>query len=91
MEPEDIIVDVLIAALSEKIDAEVLKRAFTKPVKKVIYRKLTEEIFYNLLKEKKLSLISGFGTVLIKAIKEKEKKVFDKKSGDMVIKRIKGT
>jgi hypothetical protein len=91
MDMEDIIADALIAALSERIDAEVLKKAFTKPVKKVIYRKLTEGLFYNLLKEKKLNLISGFGTVLIKDIKEKEKKVFDKKTGSMVTKKVKGS
>ena len=89
MEIEDIISDALIVVLSEKIDAEILKKAFTKPVRKVIYRKLTEEVFYNLLKEKKLNLISGFGTVLIRSF-EKDKKVFDKKTGDMLTKHIKG-
>jgi len=88
---EDIISDTLITALSERgIDAELLKKALSKPVKKAIYKKLTEEVFYNLLKEKKLNLVSGFGTVLIKDIGEREKKVFDKKAGCMVIKKIKG-
>lgn len=90
MEIEDAIADAFIAALSEKISANLLKKAFTKPVKKVVYRRLTEEVFYYLLKEKKLNLVSGFGTVLIKNIKEKEKKVFDKKTGDMIPKHIKG-
>jgi hypothetical protein len=90
MEMEDIIADALVAALSKRINVDVLKKAFTKPVKKVIYRKLTEELFYNLFKEKKLNLVSGFGTVLIKNIKEKEKKVFDKKTGSMITKQIKG-
>ena len=39
------------------------------------YKKVTEEIFYNLLKNKKLNLISGFGTVMVKEIGEKDKKV----------------
>jgi hypothetical protein len=90
MSMEDIISDALMGALSSRVSAKILKKAFSKPVKKEIYKKLTEEIFYNLLKEKKLNLISGFGTVLIKDIGEKEKKVFDKKAGCMVTKKIKG-
>ncbi len=91
MTMEDIISDALISALSEKIDAEVLKKALSKPVKKRIYKKLTEELFYYLLKDKKLNLVSGFGTVLVKDIGGKDKKVFDKKAGCMVIKKIKGS
>jgi hypothetical protein len=90
MPMEDIISNTIIDALSSRVSAKILKNIFSKPVRKEIYKKLTEEIFYNLLKEKKLNLMSGFGTVLIKNIGEKDKKVFDKKAGCMVTKKVKG-
>lgn len=86
---EDIIYEALVNALSGRIKAKVLKKAFSKPVKKKVCKKLTEELFYALLKEKKLNLIPGFGTVLIKSSGEKDKKVFDRKLGYMVTKKIK--
>jgi hypothetical protein len=91
MDMEDILEEVLISELSEKIDIEILKRALSEPVKKKIYRKLTEEIFYSLLKDKKISLVCGYGTIIVKSPGEREKQVFDKKVGSMVTKKIKSS
>jgi nucleoid DNA-binding protein len=91
MDMEDLVVDSLVQVLSETISPDLLKEALTKPVKKALYKRLTEELFYALLKTKKINLSSGFGTVLIKDIGEKSKKVFDKKTGNMVTKKIKGS
>jgi len=90
MDLQDVITEALLEVLSEKIETEELRSVFTKELRKKLCKKLTEEVFYKLLKEEKLNLYSGFGTVVLKAIREKEKKVFDKKTGAMVTKTIKG-
>ena len=92
---QDIIIDSIIEALSEEVkDRRVLdlvyKKLHIKKVKKDIYYNVTKEIFYKLLKEKKLKLAPGFGSVFLKGIPNKEKKVFNKRTGEMEIKQVKG-
>jgi hypothetical protein len=91
MNPQDIVMETVLSILGEKIDPEILKAADTKELRKSLWQSLTKEMFYILLKEKKLCLSPGFGTLLIKSIKEKDKKVFDKKSNEMVTKKVKGS
>jgi len=91
MEPQDIVMETVLAILGEKIDPEILKAANTKELRKKLWQSLNKEMFYLLLKDKKLGLSPGFGTLLVKNIKEKDKKVFDKKSLEMVTKKVKGS
>ena len=95
MENQDIIVDSIIGILSEEIeDPKVLKKISrklrTKKVKKELYYKITKEIFYKLLIDKKLRLIPGFGTVSLKKIISKQKKIFNRKTEKMETKEVKG-
>jgi len=91
MDPQDIVMQTVLEILGEKIDPEILKKANTKELKKKLWQSLNRELFYVLLKEKKLGLSPGFGTVFVKSIKEKDKKVFDKKSDKMVTKKVRGS
>ena len=59
--------------------------------RKKLWEAINRELFYKLLKEKKLNLSSGFGTIFVREIKTKEKKVFDRKKNEMVSKMIKGS
>jgi methyltransferase-like protein len=90
MEMHDVIAEAIITILSERLEEELLRSAITKEVRKKLHRHITEEVFYKLLKEEKLNLYSGFGTVLVKKIREKEKKIYDKKTGTMVTKLVRG-
>lgn len=90
MDPQDIVADAVIEALSDRIDAGVLKKALTKPVRKELYKRLAENLLYELLQGKKVALPPGFGSVLIREIREKNKKIFNKKTGRMQNCHIKG-
>jgi hypothetical protein len=90
MEPQDIVMETVLSILSEKLDEETLKAVNTKELRKKLWQSLNKELFYFLLKNKKLCLPPGFGTLLVKGIREKEKKVFDKKRNEMVVKSVKG-
>jgi hypothetical protein len=83
--------ETVLAVLGEKIDPEILKKANTKELRKKLWQSLNNELFYVLLKDKKLGLSPGFGTVFVKEIREKDKKVYDKKSQEMVTKKVKGS
>ena len=87
---ERIIMSAVLDALAEKIATSVLKRADTKKIRHRLCHKLTNEMFYALLKNQKIGLYPGFGTVFIKEIKPKKKKVYDRKRGEMVEKMIRG-
>lgn len=91
MNLQGIVIDTIFNVLSEKIDPELLNKIFTKKEKDRLYKLLTNEVFYTLLKEKKLELLSGFGSVIVKDRSIKEKKVFDKQSGSMISKFIKSS
>lgn len=90
MEPQDIVADAVIDTLKDRINAAVLKKALTKPVRKELYKKLAEDVVYHLLSEGKLHLPPGFGSVTLKQIKEKDKKIFNKKTGTLETRRVKG-
>ena len=92
---QDIIANSLEDTLSQSIEDpkvlnKVLRKLRTKKVKKELYYKLTKEIFYKLLKDKKLRLVPGFGTISLKEISCKEKKIYNKKTGQMEVKQVKG-
>ena len=89
-ELQNIVMETILSTLSEKIDPKILRRANTRELRKKLAKNLTNELFYKLLKEGRLNLCPGFGSVLLKDIKEKDKKIFDRKSGTMVTKRVKG-
>lgn len=90
MNPQDIVMQTVLEILGEKIDPEELKKADTKELKRRLWQSLNKELFYILLREEKLGLSPGFGTLIVKSIKEKNKKIFDKKSNSMVTKRVRG-
>jgi nucleoid DNA-binding protein len=87
MDIEDTIMQTVISVLSEKVDPVLLKKANTNELKKKLYKKLVYELFYKILKEKKVNLLSGFGTIRVKEIQGK-KKVYDRKSETMTTKDI---
>jgi len=89
-EIEDILMDTILSTLSEKVDPKLLRKANTKAVRNKLLKRLTKEFFYKLLKEKKLPLSPGFGSVVLKEIREKDKKIYNKKTGTMDIKRVGG-
>jgi len=89
-EIQDIVMDTVISTLSERVDPAILRKADTKELRKKLIRSLTSELFFKLFKEGRLDLPPGFGSALVKEIKEKDKKVFDRKTGLMVLKHIKG-
>lgn len=91
MDPQDVVADAIIRTLSDRVDTKVLKRALTKPVRKELYKHLAEGLLYELLRDGKLPLPPGFGSVLIKKIREKDKKIFNKKTGEMQSKRVSGS
>lgn len=96
IEIQDIIINTIVETLAvdihdDKILNSISKRLRTKKFKKEIYYKITKEIFYKLLMEKKLKLVPGFGSVSLKEVRGKNKKIFNKKTGEMEVKQIKGS
>ena len=91
MDVENSMMEAILALLSEKIDPKILKRANTSYLRKKLWEAINQELFYTLLKEKKLNLHAGFGTLFVKDVKEKEKKIFNKKKNEMVVKKVKGS
>ena len=92
---QDIIADSIIEVLSDGIDdpkilKKISRKLHTKKVKKEILYKITKEIFYKLLTDGKLRLVPGFGTVSLKDISCKEKKIYNRKTGEMEVKKVKG-
>jgi hypothetical protein len=87
---EDDLMNAILEALSEKVDIELLKKANTKALKKKLLKCFTNELFYKLLSEQRVDLAPGFGSLVLKDIREKDKKVFDKKTQTMVVKHVRG-
>lgn len=87
---EDAIFEAIFSVLSEKIDPDILKKADTSAIRKKLKKRLTQEMFYQLLKNGKLTLDAGFGTVAVKNKGIKAKKVFDRTTGKMVEKKVEG-
>lgn len=82
--------DNVLAALSNKVDDHTLQKINTKKVRASLFRGFTNELFYQLLKEKRVDLAPGFGSLILRKRKEKDKKVFDKTTKTMVLKHIRG-
>ena len=89
-EVQDIMMETILSTLSEKIAPDVLKKANTRAIRKKLLRNLTNELFYKLMKEGKLSLCPGFGSVILKEIKEKDKKIFNRRTGEMQTHHVRG-
>jgi hypothetical protein len=87
---EAALMDTVLGVLSEKVDTKALQKANTKLLRKKLMRGFTNELFFELLHEKRVDLSPGFGSLVLKDIKEKDKKVFDKKTQAMVLKHIRG-
>lgn len=87
MDVENTIMETVISVLSEKVDPGLLKKAGTNELKRKLYKKLVHELFYKILREKKVNLLVGFGTIRVKEVQGK-KKVYDKKSETMTTKDI---
>lgn len=94
-EIQDILANVISEVLAKEIDDPKLlsivnRKLHTKKVKKELYYKVTKEIFYKLLTEGKLRLMPGFGTISLKEISSKDKKIYCRKTGEMEIIKVKG-
>jgi len=87
---ENNITNAILNVLSERIDPKILKKANIASIRKNLWKIINQEIFHSLLKNKKLNLYAGFGTLFIKNIKEKDKKVFNRKKNEMEYKKVKG-
>ena len=87
---EDILFETFLAVLEDKVDVDALREICTKKKRKLLYERITAEVFYKLLKEQKLSLLPGFGSIVLKERREKDKKVYDKKTKQMLVKHIRG-
>lgn len=90
MDPLDAVANAIIEALSGKVDEKVLRRALTFSTKKDLYRRLAENLLYCLIQDGKVPLPPGYGTILLKRIQEKDKKIFNRKTGEMTVRHIKG-
>lgn len=88
---EDALMDALLDLLSEKVDRKHLEGLNDVKIKKRLFKIFANEIFYELLKEKKIDLAPGFGSLVIKQIKEKDKRVYDRTTGGMRIIHVKGS
>jgi uncharacterized protein YaaW (UPF0174 family) len=88
---EDVLINTILTTLSEKVDVKILQKANTKLLRKKLLKNFTNELFYRLLNEKRVDLAPGFGSLVVKQIREKDKKVFDRKTKAMVVKHIRGS
>ena len=70
---------------------ELLQKANTRGIRKQILKVITNELVYKLLVDKRVDLAPGFGSLVLKKIKEKDKKVFDRLSKTMVTKHVRGS
>lgn len=80
----------ILAVFAEKVDSKILKKVDTKEMRKKLLKNLTNEVFYALLNEGRVDLAPGFGSVILKEIKEKDKKIYDRVTKTMVLKHVKG-
>jgi len=81
----------VLSVLSEKIDIELLQKANTRGIRKRLLRVFTNELIYKLLVDKRVDLSPGFGSLVLKEIREKDKKVYDRVSKVMVTKHVRGS
>lgn len=87
---EDALAEVVVSVLGERVEPKLIKKAFTRSNKKKLFRLVIKEMFYTLLKNRRLNLTPGFGSLVLKHIKERDMKVFDKTSKRMIVRRIHG-
>lgn len=87
---EDALLDAVLELLSEKVDKKYLEGLNNEIFKKRLYKIFSNEIFYKLLTEKKIDLAPGFGSLILKQIKEKDKRVYDRTTGSMRLIHVKG-
>jgi nucleoid DNA-binding protein len=87
---EDSLMESILSALSEKIDIKVLQKINTRAMRKKLLKVFTNELIYKLLSEKRVDLAPGFGSLVVKEIKEKDKKIFDRVTKTMVLKHVRG-
>jgi hypothetical protein len=88
---EDALMESVLSVLSEKIDIELLQKANTRGIRKRLLRVFTNELIYKLLVDKRVDLSPGFGSLVLKEIREKDKKVYDRVSKVMVTKHVRGS
>ena len=89
-ELQDILMESVIRVLSDRIDNKVLQRIDSRNLRKKLFKHFTYEMFYQLLKEGEVSFAPGFGTMSLKSIKEKDKKIWNKKLQSVVVRHVKG-
>lgn len=89
-ELQDILMESVIKVLSDRIDNKVLKKADSRHLRKKLFKQFTYEMFYQLLKNGEVSFAPGFGSMSLKEIREKDKKIWNKKLQKVLIKHVKG-
>lgn len=82
-----LVMDTVVDVLSEDIPPKLLRQINTKRTRKKLFRALTNEVFYKLLTEGKLSLYPGFGSIVLKKQKERDKKIYNRQTGKMDTKK----
>lgn len=93
---EDALMESILSVLSEKIDKKILRKVGTlhkkdtRELRKQLLRVVTNELMYKLLVDKRVDLSPGFGSFVLKEIREKDKKVYDRASKAMVYKHVRG-
>ena len=96
-ELEDALLKSVLSVLSDKIGEKALRKVGTllkkdtRDLRKQLLRAVTNELVYKLLVDKRVDLAPGFGGLVLKKIKEKDKKVFDRVSKTMVTKHVRGS
>lgn len=94
MKVEDVLIDSIIQELEITLEDKELvglisKKLRVSKVKKRLFYRVTKEIFYMLLTKGKIVLPPGYGSVNLKDVVPKEKKVFDKKTRTSVLLPVK--
>jgi hypothetical protein len=89
-ELQDILMESVIKVLADRIDSKVLHKADSRHLRKKLFKHFTYEMFYQLLKEGEVAFAPGFGSMSLKEIKEKDKKIWNKKLQTIMIKHVKG-
>lgn len=88
---EDALMDAVLETLSEKVSAKALRDVDSTGMRKKLLHKVSNEMFYTLLSEGKVNLGAGFGSLVLKSVKGKKKKVFNRKTKKMDLRHVGGS
>lgn len=91
---DEILIESIINSLDGSISAssfkEVSKKLRTKKMKKKLFYSIVKDTFYKLLKDDKIQLPPGYGSVILKDVTCRKKKIYNKKTKTMETVDVKG-